>query len=561
MQYIDTIPNDEWRKCQSLQKIPQSTMMNTSVVETKATALARILIVEDESIIAFNLQEVLESLDYNVLAIAPAGEQAIQNAAELRPDLVIMDIRIKGKMDGIQAAGQIWEHFQIPVIYLTGHSDKSTVERARLTAPFGYLLKPIKERELYVAIESALERCERERWISTVLTGMGDAVIVVDVQGQIKFLNPIAEALTGWQLNEARERLVTDVFNVINEQTQLPIENPIMTVLQQGITLQMEGNFLLITKSGTSVPIADSIAPLRDNSGTITGAVLVFQDITARRQAEERNRAIERAEHLQQQMTELERLNQLKDDFLSTVSHELRTPIANIKMAIRMLELILDQQGLLSPENNSGSQALGRYMNILRNECEQELHLVNDLLDLQRLNADTYYLEPTTILLPQCIPQVMESFQARAQVRQLELQLDLAPNLPPLVSDQVSLNRILTELLNNACKYTPPTERITVTAKLKEHKNQKLEESLSPLASFLLITICNTGVEIPPEELARIFEPFYRIPKSDRWSQGGTGLGLALVQKLVEQLQGRISVESALRCTKFTVELPVHLTY
>jgi hypothetical protein len=529
----------------------------------------QILIVEDESVIAFNLQETLEALEYSVPAIAVSGAQALRHVAELRPDLVLMDIRIKGDMDGIQTAEQIWQQFQIPVIYVTGHSDKSTVERAKLTVPFGYLLKPIKERELYVAIESALQRCERERWMSTILNGLGDAVIVTDSEGRTQFLNPMAEALTGWNLAEAKAQPVASIFSLVDEQTRSPIENPMLGVLQQGALVRLEDNILLIVKDGTFIPIGDSIAPLRDNSGTLTGAVMVFRDTTIRRQAEERNMAIAQAKQLQQQMVELERLNNLKDDFLNTVSHELRTPLASIKMAIQMVELVLDQQGVLSPENNPSSQSLGRYMNILRSQCDQELFLVNDLLDLQRLNANAYDLEPTSVSLLDWLPHLMEGFQIRAQERQLELQVNLPAALPALLSDLLSLNRILMELLNNACKYTPPGEKIIVNVELETRSSidaaveapatmpEAAIAELSPTDSpVIVITVCNTGIEIPAAELLHVFEPFYRVPQSDRWKQGGTGLGLTLVKKLVACLSGSIRVESSPQQTCFVIELP-----
>jgi PAS domain S-box-containing protein len=370
-------------------------MKNLNAIAERKTASARILVVEDESIIALDLQEALESLEYSVPAVVASAEQAIRRAAELQPSLVLMDIRLQGEMDGIQAAEQIWEQFQIPVIYVTAHADRSTVERARLTAPFGYLLKPIKERELYVAIESALQRCERERWTSAVLKSMGDGVIVVDAREKIEFLNPMAETLTGWTLAQAIGRPIMDVFHLVQAQTRLPIESPVAVALERDAVVYLETNLLLVNKNGNAIPIADSIAPFRDRWGTLAGAVVVFRDLTARQQAEERDRALEQARQLQAQMVELERLDRLKDDFLSTVSHELRTPLTNIKMAIQMLQLVLDRQGLLSPENNPSSQSLALYMGILGNQCDRELHLVNDLLDLQRLNADTYPIELT----------------------------------------------------------------------------------------------------------------------------------------------------------------------
>lgn len=131
-------------------------IMNDGTQEN--SQLLQILVVEDEYILACNLQESLELLGYTVVNIVDSGEAAIEEASKLRPDLVLMDIRLRGKIDGIQAAEKIWNNLQIPVIYVTGHSDKSTVERAALTLPFGYILKPVREQELYVAIQTAMNR-------------------------------------------------------------------------------------------------------------------------------------------------------------------------------------------------------------------------------------------------------------------------------------------------------------------------------------------------------------------------------------------------------------------
>jgi PAS domain S-box-containing protein len=232
------------------------------------------------------------------------------------------------------------------------------------------------------------------------------------------------------------------------------------------------------------------------------------------------------------QVQELEKLNQLKDDFLSTVSHELRTPIANMKMAIQMLKI--------SP---AGDRAQ-RYLQILQAECNRETELINDLLDLQRLAAASYpSFLATAIDLPEWLPNIVESFRSRIQEREQILQVDIPSDLPTLVSELASLERIVTELLNNACKYTPPGERITVTVRTA--------------AAMMQIKVSNFGVEIPPDELPRIFDKFYRIPRSDRWKQGGTGLGLALVQKLTQHLGGILRVRSASDETTFTLELPL----
>lgn len=240
----------------------------------------------------------------------------------------------------------------------------------------------------------------------------------------------------------------------------------------------------------------------------------------------------------QAQVKELERLNQLKDDFLSTVSHELRTPIASIKVATQLLEVILKPLGILEATSRAA-----RYFQILKKESEREIRLVNDLLDLSRLDAGTEPLVLTSIDLMYWIPQIVKSFEERIHNQQQQLQLDIAPELPLLKTDFGYLERILTELLQNACKYTPVGETITVTANMTNKTVQ--------------LKVYNTGVEIPTEELDRIFDKFYRIPNNDPWRHGGTGLGLALVKRLTERIGATIEVKSSNNRTCFSVEIPV----
>jgi len=238
------------------------------------------------------------------------------------------------------------------------------------------------------------------------------------------------------------------------------------------------------------------------------------------------------------QVAELEKLNQLKDNFLSTISHELRTPVSNMKMGIHMLTLALSQE----MPNLEGKKA-ARYLQILQDECDREIDLISDLLDLQRLDAGALPLEIATIQLQEWLPAIAAPFQEQAKHHQQTLQVDLHHNLPPLVSAPANLKRIITELLNNACKYTPTGQRIVVTA--------------YAAAKTIQIAVSNSGVEIPASELQRVFDKFYRVPSNDPWKQGGTGLGLALAQSLAEHLGGSIRASSSASETVFTLELPV----
>ncbi|HEY9762466.1 MAG TPA: PAS domain S-box protein [Trichocoleus sp.] len=243
----------------------------------------------------------------------------------------------------------------------------------------------------------------------------------------------------------------------------------------------------------------------------------------------------------QAQVQALEQLNWLKDDFLSTVSHELRTPVSNIKMSIRMLEIALKND-----ENLNGSrEKVTQYMQILKTECEREISLINDLLDLQRLEAGKRTLSFESIKIEHWLPKVVQPFLERAESRQQALEIKLpTQDLPALVSDLPGLERILAELLNNACKYTPPGETITVSANAEREAIQ--------------LIVSNSGIEIPASELALVFDKFYRVPNADPWKQGGTGLGLALVQKLAQHLGGNVQVQSGNNQTTFTVEIANH---
>ncbi|MBT9439463.1 MAG: response regulator, partial [Desulfobacterales bacterium] len=171
---------------------------------------SRILIVEDEGIIAKDIQSTLNRLGYSVIGIASSGEEAIKKAMEIHPDIVLMDIVLEGAMDGVEAAEYIHDHFDIPVVYLTAYSDDTTLQRAKITEPFGYILKPFHEKELYTTIEMALYKHtmqrklkESEQWLATTLKSIGDAVIATDTGKLITFMNPVAEALTGWKQEEA----------------------------------------------------------------------------------------------------------------------------------------------------------------------------------------------------------------------------------------------------------------------------------------------------------------------------------------------------------------------
>jgi signal transduction histidine kinase len=259
------------------------------------------------------------------------------------------------------------------------------------------------------------------------------------------------------------------------------------------------------------------------------------------------------AQIAQAQTIELKRLQQIQDTFLSKVSYELRVPLANIRMAIQMVTLALQKDGTLPTDDLPASSAtqskMLRYLEVLQRECDRETKLIQDLLDLQQLDTNTLSLVISAIDLEDWLPYIVRPFYKRCQDHQLHLEYSIAPNLPALMCDQISLSRIVSELLNNAYKFTPSGEYLQMRV-------EQIPGSDPQDRGRVQIRVHNTGVEIPPEEQERVFEKFYRLPKLDCRKLGGTGLGLALVQKLLTRLGGTIQLESARNQTCFIVELP-----
>ena len=250
----------------------------------------QILVVEDERITAEDIKESLEDVGYKVPCIVSSGEEAIEKAEEICPDLVLMDILLEGKMDGIEAAEQIRDHLGIPVIYLTAYSDSSTVQRAKITEPSGYILKepfefihkPFEESELSTTIEIALYRHkmekklrEHEQWLSAILKNVNDAVIITDFNRQIKLINRIAEDITGRiKMNVIGENL-EGIFKEFSED-KLELKED-----SNNFSVRYFKNAVINSKDGEKIPVEGSVIPIKNETGKIDDLIWIFA-ITAK---------------------------------------------------------------------------------------------------------------------------------------------------------------------------------------------------------------------------------------------------------------------------------------
>jgi len=243
----------------------------------------RILIVEDESLVAKDVVNMIRSLGYSVMAVVSTGEEALALAEKSQPDIVLMDIILKGEVDGIEAARRIWEELSIPVVYLTAYADEATLQRAKVTEPFGYIIKPFDERELQTTIEMAFFKSrmdkklrEREEWLSTVLRSIGDGVIAADMDGRVTFLNALAERLTGWSQAEALEMPLDSLFQNASEAGGAG----------PGEIIPAQEN-TLVTRDGGLIPIEQTVSPIHGGKKETLGSVFIFRDIRGRKKSEE----------------------------------------------------------------------------------------------------------------------------------------------------------------------------------------------------------------------------------------------------------------------------------
>ena len=266
----------------------------------KTASATKIMIVEDESIIALDIKRSLSRLGYAITGVAASGETALLKIKDHMPHLVLMDIHLKGDMDGIQTSERIKSNFQLPIIYLTANADSSTFKSAQLTDPHAYLLKPFDERALGIAIEVALNQHRKtqaikasEHWYANAFQCMNEAVIATDLEGRIIFMNALAEEMTGVSLPEATDRplpIALKLQRKIQQIDALPsqlqphkndsVASILESILNDGVAISFPSDIQLVTPGLSFVPIEGSASSLRAASGRITGSLFIFRSNT-----------------------------------------------------------------------------------------------------------------------------------------------------------------------------------------------------------------------------------------------------------------------------------------
>ena len=268
---------------------------------------------------------------------------------------------------------------------------------------------------------------QQREWYQVTLSSIGDAVITTDTQGKVTFLNPVAEMMTGWKTDEASGQPLEKVFNIINEETRQPAKNPVDKVLREGIVVGLANHTALIARDGAERSIEDSAAPIRDATGNISGAVMVFHDVTERRRVEKA----------------LKDTDKKKDEFLATLAHELRNPLVPIRNGLKVLQLAGSNPVVAENTRSMMDQALN-----------QMVRLVDDLLDASRITTGKLQLRKEWVELAAVVQSAVETSRPLIDEQGHKLTVTLPPAPVLLDADPIRMAQVFSNLLNNAAKYS-----------------------------------------------------------------------------------------------------------
>lgn len=609
------------------------------------TSSPSIYIVEDERIIAKDIEATLRQFGYECAGYSITGEDALVKIPVVKPNLVLMDINLKEGITGVETAERLKFMTDVPVVYLTAYSDDKTLERAKKTEPYGYILKPFEERELHSTIEMALHKYKmeqqlryNEKWYRTILNSTGEGIVVCDLAGTIAFANPRALELFDANEQQVLGRHIDEVFKITERQDSVYSGSPVELAEQDSFpdtasrvalhtfqgklntidylvacirneedektgfvvvmrdiaqqllyesaakssefrytaifesakdviyTLDLNGVFSslnqafvdltgyskeemlgkpfrnyihtddlktafrsfevvstggfppvhelrVLTKTGEYRYAEITSVPLKEEN-KVTGAIGIARDVTLRKQTE---LELIRAKNVAEQS------KKYQEQFLANITHEIRTPMNAI---MGMSQLLL--QSKLDTNQHE-------FVDAIRLSAENLLVIINDILDLSKIQAGKMTLEMKPFQLHDVLNNLFSTLRLKADEKGLVFEHHIAPDVPlHLLGDKVRISQILINILSNAIKFTDAgSVKLNVTALTNESNKTTLKFEVS-----------DTGIGIAPDKLDVIFDNFKQASDDTTRLYGGTGLGLTIAKQLAELMNGTIDVAS-----------------
>lgn len=510
----------------------------------------RLLIVEDERIVAMDLRKRLEKMGHTVVGNVANGNDAIRLATEHRPDLILMDIRIEGDKDGIDTAAIIRSSLHIPHIFLTAHSDQGTIDRAKQTDPDGYILKPFTDRDIALNIQIADQRAifrnelrlSELKFRSLIQNGT-DVILQVDEYGNILFVSPAVTRILGYKSDDLIGKSIAEI--VLHEDLPIVVSmlrnhgfDEAFTSVDSAILTQLNGSDSPIFRSEVRLlhhehgfVYTDILASRIDIQELPLSVVFTARDISERKRFET---------ELMQAKIKAEEMNRLKSVFLSNISHELRTPLTGILGFASILESELEGEHLDMAESISKSG-------------QRLLDTMESVMDLALMESNKIDIDPTPLVVSEVVQQVVRMLTGVAFDKNLRIKV-IARSEPPVVTtDRRLLSQIMYNLISNAIKFT---EKGAITVTIE----QSIDQFEGDRIHYAIIHVKDTGIGISEAFMPYLFDEFRQESSGNTRKYEGTGLGLSIVKRMIGLLNGEVTVKSKEgEGSTFTVKIPVEM--
>jgi two-component system cell cycle sensor histidine kinase/response regulator CckA len=475
----------------------------------------RILVVEDEAIVAGDIKGRLETMGYEVVGTASTADDAVKKAGSFSPELALMDIRLAGNADGIEAAGVLRRRYDIPSIFITAYADEETLTRARATEPLGYLVKPFQDRELHATIEMALYRHQAERAVRaselrfrTLVQLAPDAIVMTDGSGGIALWNRAAESMLGSGLSEMTGRPLAGLLGWEAMGSGMGVMDGLA---QKGSIRNLE--LSVPVRGGEAVPVEMSATVLRDDRGRSTGQVFIWRDISERKRAEKQRT------RLQLELLQAQKLSAI-GELAAGVAHELNNPLTGILL---YSALSLRKLNASDPERSGYLEKLPRDLEMIRDSALRCDRIVKGLLDFSR--RDPPKKEPLDINV--ALKNSVGMLSRYLEAQRIKIVENLGADLPHVEGDENTLRQVFVNIIRNAQDAMPDGGALTIVSRMLD-------------AGRIEIAVTDTGTGISEQNKSKLFQPFFTTKPPGK----GTGLGLAISYGIVHDHGGTIGVES-----------------